>query len=199
MNMNFCRRFGRLAFAGSLVALLVACAHPISLEPAKLPQRAESGLVAKKVAYAISDADKAREVTTPGGGGDKVSYFPYRDMERALRAALRAVYQDVSAVKSASDLAAVKEIGASYVFTPEITTTSSSPSPFTWPPTKFSTEVSCTVTDANGVMVARVRANGEGAAEFEEFKSDFSLSARRAVGDVAEKLAAEIRNNEKLR
>jgi hypothetical protein len=85
------------------------------------------------------------------------------------------------------------------VFTPEITTTSSSSSPFTWPPTKFGTEVSCTVTDAQGVVVAKVRANGEGAAEFAEFKSDFSLSARRAVSDVMDKLVAEIRRNEQLR
>jgi hypothetical protein len=33
--------------------------------------------MAKKAAYYISDEDRAREVTTPGGGGDKVRYFPY--------------------------------------------------------------------------------------------------------------------------
>lgn len=189
----------KFAAAATTVALLAACAHPISLEATKVPARVESSLVAKKVGYVISDADKAREVTTPGGGGDKVSYYPYRDMERSIRGALQAVYQDVTSLKSATDLGSVKEAGVAYVFTPEITTTSSSPSPFTWPPTRFSAEVSCTVTDAQGAMVARVRANGEGAAEFDEFKSDFSLSARRAVADVVEKLALEIRSNEKLR
>lgn len=196
MSLN---RWVRLGFAAATVALLAACAHPISLEPTKLPERSEASLVPKKVGYAISDANRAKEVTTPGGGGDKVSYYPYRDMEKALRTALRAVYQDVSSVKSASDLAGIKEAGLAYVFTPEITTTSSSPSPFTWPPTQFGADVSCTVTDAQGAVVAKVRANGEGKAEFSEFKSDFSLSARRAVADAMEKLVAEVKRNEKLR
>lgn len=193
------RRLFRFGLAAAAIALLGACAHPISLEPTTVPDRAEANLVRKKVAYVISDADRGKEVTTPGGGGDKVSYFPYRDMEKAIRSALRAVYEDVTAVKSAGDLPAIQEAGVAYVFTPEIVTSSSSPSPFTWPPTKFSAEVSCTVTDPQGAVVAKVRANGEGAAEFAEFKSDFSLSARRAVADVATKLAQEIRSNEKLR
>jgi hypothetical protein len=192
-------RIVRIAFAAATVAVLAACAHPISLEATKLPDPVESQLVSKKVGYAISDADRAKEVTTPGGGGDKVSYFPYRDMEKGIRTALRTVYRDVTALKSASDLAAVKESGVAYVFTPEIITNSSSSSPFTWPPTQFSVQVACTVTDAQGAVVAKVRANGEGAAEFSEFKSDFSLSARRAVADVVEKLALAIRTEQKLR
>jgi hypothetical protein len=196
MSLN---RWLRLGFASATVALLAACAHPISLEPTKLPERVDANVVPKKVGHVITDANRGKEVTTPGGGGDKVSYYPYRDMEKALRTALRSVYQDVNSVKSATDTAALKDAGIAYVFTPEITTTSSSSSPFTWPPTKFGTEVSCTVTDAQGVVVAKVRANGEGAAEFAEFKSDFSLSARRAVSDVMDKLVAEIRRNEQLR
>ncbi len=192
-------RWVRLSFAAATVAFLAACAHPISLEANKLPERNEANLVAKKVGYVITDADKAKEVTTPGGGGDKVSYFPYRDMEKPLRTALRAVYQDVTSFKSASDAAAIKAAGVSYVFTPEIGTTSSSPSPFTWPPTKFGVDLRCTVTDPQGVVVAKVQVNGNGAAEFEEFKADFSLSARRAVSDAMEKLVAELRRNEKLR
>jgi hypothetical protein len=193
------QRLARLGAAAALVALLAACAHPINLEPQKLPERQESGLVARKVAYVITDADKAREVTTPGGGGDKVSYYPYRDMEKAIRAALRAVYQDVSALPGSNDAAALKASGAAFIFVPQISTTSSSPSPFTWPPTRFSTEVNCTVLDPQGTVLAKLRATGDGAAEFEEFKSDFSLAARRSVAEVVEKLAQEIRRNDKLR
>jgi hypothetical protein len=148
------------------------------------------------VAYVISDADRAKEVTSAGGGGDKVSYFPYRDMERAIRAALRSVYTEVEALKAAKDAGAA---GANLVFTPAITTTSSSPSPFTWPPTKFSADISCNVTDAAGNVVTTVQSVGNGAAEFDEFKSDFSLSARRAVEEAVAKLAQEIRKNDKLR
>jgi hypothetical protein len=189
-------RWIRIALAGALVALLGACAHPINLEPKDLPERQESKLVAKKVAYVISDADRAKEVTSPGGGGDKVSYFPYRDMEKAIRSALRAVYTEVTGLKSGKDATGTDN---SLVFTPTITTTSSSPSAFTWPPTKFTADLSCAVTDASGNAVTSVQAVGNGAAEFDEFKSDFSLSARRAVADAVAKLVEEIKRNDKLR
>ena len=192
-------RFARLGFAAVFVSLLAACAHPINLEPTKLPERDDAKLVAKKVGYVLTDTDRAKEVTTPGGGGDKVSYYPYRDMEKAIRASLRAVYQDVSSLKSPNDAAAIKEAGVAYIFLPEISTTSSSSSPFTWPPTQFTVNVICTVTDPQGAVLAKVASTGAGAAEFSEFKSDFSLSARRAVAEAVEKLAQEVRKNEKLR
>lgn len=192
-------RFARLSFAAVVVSLLAACAHPINLEPTKLPERDDAKLVAKKVGYVLTDSDRAKQVTTPGGGGDKVSYYPYRDMEKAIRASLRAVYQDVSSLKSPNDAAAIKEAGVAYIFLPEISTASSSSSPFTWPPTQFTVNVVCTVTDPQGAVLAKVTSTGDGAAEFTEFKSDFSLSARRAVAVAVEKLAQEVRKNEKLR
>ena len=192
-------RFARLGFAAAVVSLLAACAHPINLEPTKLPERDDAKLVAKKVGYVLTDTDRAKEVTTPGGGGDKVSYYPYRDMEKAIRASLRAVYQDVSSLRSPNDAAAIKEAGVAYIFLPEISTASSSSSPFTWPPTQFTVNVICTVTDPQGVVLAKVASTGTGAAEFTEFKTDFSLSARRAVAEAVERLAQEVRKNEKLR
>lgn len=186
----------RLAGAATVVALLTACAHPISLEPTSTPKRDEAQLVAKKVAYVMTDADRAKQVETPGGGGDKISYYPYRDIEKSLREALRSVYADVMVLRAATD---TKDTGVQYVFAPEITTTSSSPSAFTWPPTKFSTELACTVTDASGAVVARFKVAGDGAAEYEEFKSDFSLSARRSVQVVAEKFAQEVRSRSQLK
>jgi hypothetical protein len=147
----------------------------------------------------MTEADRGKQVITPGGGGDRVSYYPYRDLEKTLRDTLRSVYADVVIVASAADAKAVRESGASLVFTPEITTTSSSPSPFTWPPTQFGTEIVCRVTDLEGQEVTRLRVNGTGNAEFSEFKSNFSLAANRAGTDAAEKLSAEIRANPKLR
>lgn len=188
----------RLAAALSVVALLGACAHPLSLDSPTGPARNDATLVAKKVGYVITDADRARQVTTPGGGGDKVSYFPYRDIEKSLREALRSVYQDVTSLPAATP-AAVGPAGVGFVFTPVITTTSSSPSAFTWPPTKFSTEIACTVTDAQGAQIAQFKVTGDGAAEFDEFKSDHSLSARRSVKEAAEKFAQAVRRDPKLR
>ena len=163
-----------------------------------MPERVESKLIQKRVAYSMNEEERARQVTTPGGGGDKVSYYPYRDMEKSIRDVLRSVYQDVVVIKSI-DTAAVKESGAVLVFAPTIKTSSSSPSMFTWPPTLFSTEVACVVTDALGAEVTRVSAVGNGAAEFSEFKGEFGLSGKRASNDLAKKLGDEIRANVKLR
>lgn len=192
-------QIGRLAAAIAFTAALVGCAHPISMNAETAPERVESKLIQKKVAYALSDAERSKQVITPGGGGDRVSYYPYRDLEKSIRDALRSVYQDVVVVRSATDTEAVKTSGAALVFTPDIKTDSSSPSPFTWPPTIFKTEISCTITDASGVELTRVTAVGNGVAEFSEFKGNFGLSASRAATDVTAKLAQEIRSNEKLR
>jgi len=196
--MSHVIRLGRLVAAAALVALLAACAHPISINAQETPARVEAQLIQKKVAYAVSDADRKKEVITPGGGGDRISYYPYRDLEKGMRDALRSVYQDVVVISSAADKAAVQESGAALIFKPEITTTSSSPSPFTWPPTQFSTDISCVVADATGAEITKLQVQGSGVAEFSEFKSNFGLAAQRAGTDVAAKLAEEIRKNGQL-
>lgn len=192
-------RIGRLAGVFAFAAVLVGCAHPISINAEKAPERVESNLIQKKVAYAMSDAERGKQVSTPGGGGDKVSYYPYRDLEKTLRDALRAVYQEVVVVKSATDLEGIRSAGADLVFTPEIKTDSSSASAFTWPPTFFKTEIACIVTDPTGVEVTRVQAAGDGTAQFSEFKSNLGLSASRSASAVAAKLVEEIRRDSKLR
>lgn len=192
-------RIGRLLGAFAFAAVLVGCAHPITFSAEKTPERIESNLIQKKVAYALSDADRGKQVTTPGGGGDKVSYYPYRDLEKSIRDALRAVYQEVVVLKSATDLDGIRSAGVEMVFTPEIKTDSSSSSALTWPPTFFHTEISCNVTDPSGIEITRVQAIGQGTAQFSEFKSNFGLSANRAATDVTAKLVEEIRLDSKLR
>lgn len=189
----------RLLLATTLLSLLTACAHPIGIGPIETPTRNEAGLSPKKVAYVMTDADRAKEVITPGGGGDKVSYFPYRDLEKAIRDALRAVYSDVFVIQSPSDAEAIRTFGVSHVYTPEISTTSESPSLFTWPPTKFGIELSCKVTDATGQPVTEVKAQAQGAAEFSEFMKDFGLAGRRAATLASEQLKQAILADPKLR
>lgn len=193
------QNFWRIPLAAALLALLTACAHPIGISPLETPVRNEAGLNPKKVAYVMTEADRAKEVITPGGGGDKVSYFPYRDLEKSIRDALRAVYSDVFVVKSASDREAIASFGVSYVFSPAITTTTSSPSPFTWPPTKFDIDLTCEVSDAEGKPVTSVKTQGKGTAEFAEFKSDFGLSGRRAAAQLSEQLKQQVQADPKLR
>lgn len=189
----------RAVLASSAVAMLVGCAHPIHIGGDPLPERIESELIQKKVAYAISETQRNTAATSPAGGGDSVRYFPYRDLEKSIRDALRSVYQDVVVIAAAGDAQSVKASGAALVFTPEIKTDSGSSSVLTWPPTYFVTEISCVVTDAAGNEIGRIKASARGEAEYSEFMGDFGLAARRAATQVAKQLSSEIRQHEKLR
>jgi hypothetical protein len=188
----------RLVLSLAAVGLLVACAHPISIEASALPERGAQQS-SKKAAYIITAADKQKQVTTPGGGSDKVSYYPYRDFERSLRAALASAYADVSVVPSLTDAQAIRDSGASFIFVPEISTTSSSSSAVTWPPTMFNIIVTVNVFNGQAAPVAQLRVSGTGNAEWAEFKGDFGIAGRRAVEQAAVALAQEIRSSEKLR
>ena len=165
------------------LALLSGCAHPILIGPdnTKLPTTSSS--VAPKtlsVGYFISDADRARRVITPGGGGDKVEYAPYKDLEPGLFRVLGNVFTDVHVLKSLDDKGYIVAKGIKLILRPSISTNSSSPSPFTWPPTEFEVLIDVQAVDASGVSVWKTTVSGKGKAEFSEFKSDFGLAAKRA-------------------
>jgi len=179
-------RLGRGAILAMLVlpvaTLIGGCAHPLAIGPdiAKIERDADSQPIDRNVGYYIAPDLRDRAVTTPGGGGDSVTYSPYRDMEAAFYKMLGNVFKNVTLLKSPKDAATIASKSISYVITPEIKTDSSSPSPFTWPPTTFIVTLSCDITDASGNKVAKPTVTAAGRAEFDEFKSDFSLSAKRA-------------------
>ena len=137
-------------------------------------------VVDRTVGYYIADASRAIEVTTGGGGGDKVRYFPYRDLEPGFYKALSESFRDVRKIQNPADATAVAASGISLLITPEISTISSSESLLTWPPTQFTVNLVCKITDTKGVLVTEVRVSGYGQATFDEFKSNFSLAAVRA-------------------
>ena len=170
--------------------VLTGCAHPIVISPdvAKIERQAGTQPIAKNVGYYIPADKREMAVTTPGGGGDSVSYHPYRDLETALYRMLSNVFTDVTVLKAPNDAEEIGKRGVSYVITPTITTSSSSPSPFTWPPTYFGVALTCTVTDGAGKPVVTKTAMGEGRAEFDEFKSDLPLAGKRAAQDALLKM-----------
>lgn len=155
--------------------------------------------IEKQVGYFISDANQALEVITPGGGGDKVRYFPYRDIEPGFYKALGEVFKGATKLKNLADNADITAKGISLVIVPSISTTSSSPSLLTWPPTKFSVTLGCTITNADGSPLKLITVTGSGAAEFDEFKANVSLSALRATNDALDKLMQILSNTPELR
>ncbi|MBQ0757104.1 MAG: hypothetical protein KBT54_08360, partial [Amphritea sp.] len=179
--------------------LVVGCAHPINISQLEDQADYAGDKVSKTVAYVITDAQKQEEVISPGGGGDKVSYYPYRDLEKTIRSVLGSVYDDVYAINSTTDTKAIESNNIQLIYVPVISTSSSSESMFTWPPTKFTVNLSCSVSDAKGKNVVNVMVSGDGVAEFSEFKSDFGLSARRASTDLGNNFAAAIRKEEVIK
>ena len=160
--------------------LLTGCAHPISLAPdlSKIPPA--SSKIAKTAGYVIAETNRWLEVTTPGGGGDKVRYFPYKDLEPGFRKALGEVFDSVVKLTGPEDTATITAQNISFIITPSITTTSSSSSALTWPPTSFTVELNCAVIDARSQAVAQIKSQGQGQATYDEFKHEFALAARRA-------------------
>jgi hypothetical protein len=193
MNFNSIRRVCVAAASAVALVAMTGCAHQVSMSPAAKDLAVASKKINKPVAYLITPADMAKEVQTPGGGGDKVKYQPYHDLDAALYQAFSGAFSDVSKVGSLAEAT-----GVSYVITPTITTTSSSDSMLTWPPTQFTVELVCQVTDAKGVTLTEVRGSGKGAATFSEFKSDFSLAARRASKEAVDNLVKALDASEPL-
>jgi len=172
---------------------LVGCGHSINITP-PMNTLSKDGVVKidKNVGYYISEENMHKEVTTPGGGGDKVKYFPYKESEPALKAVLGNIFNQVVRVPDSHDAKFITDNKIAYIFTPEFMTDSSSPSPFTWPPTKFSIKIDCKSVDGSSNLLWQTVVQGEGQAEFDEFKHDFSLAARRASQKAFMKLQEEI-------
>lgn len=193
------KRLFLLLAALATVLTLGGCAHPITLNP-NVASLADAGgtKIDKRVGLVITDESKKREITTPGGGGDKVSYFPYRDLESGIYFTLSQAFTGVTRLTGPADpkLAAEK---LTLVITPEIRTTSFSDSVITWPPTLFTVELICAVVSDSGAPVTTLRVVGDGRASFDEFKSDFSLSAKRASEDALKKLLKAIADDKALR
>ena len=174
--------------------ILSGCAHNIQLTPdmAKLRQVETSASIDKNVAYYISAEDKLKKVTTAGGGGDKVTYKPYADSEGALNTILSKMFSRVYSISAIDDHEFIREKNISFIFVPQIITNSSSSSVFTWPPTEFTISLSCEAYDGNGGVIWKKTVESKGNAEFGEFKSDFSLAARRASAEAFTALLNEI-------
>ena len=176
-------------------ALLSGCAHQIDIAPniSKIDRDLRTQpKIKQSVGYIIPEEIAALEITTSGGGGDKVRYFPYRDTETGFYKMLTNVFESVTKIKNAGDKEAIARNKIAYVVTTEISTNSSSPSPFTWPPTHFSVDMTCTIKDPEGKLIDTKKVIGEGHAEFDEFKSDHGLAGKRASEDALLKMQARL-------
>ncbi len=185
----------KLAFVLAVAAIVTGCAHPVTISPKieqiALPTDAKAKSPAK-VAYFIPAELLAKEVETAGGGGDRVTSFPYRDLEIGLYKMLGNVFDSVVKVNSADDHATMAAKGVSYLITPTISISSNSSSAFTWPPTDFTVDLQCSVVDKNGKLVDTKKVSGSGHAPFSEFKTAPGLSGQRAAEAAILKMQKEL-------
>jgi hypothetical protein len=174
------------------MTVLSGCAHQIQMNPNTDSFVSSEKIINAVVGYHISDEDRKKIVTTDGGGGDDVSYSPYKDTESILFTVLSNKFKDVYLVKNLDDNSFIKENEIKLIFIPEIITQSSSSSSFTWPPTKFVIDLTVKALNSSGNIVWEKKIKKTGEAEYDEFKTDFSLSARRAVEQAFLQLAKDI-------
>lgn len=186
--------FYRVIFTLVCSTAMVGCSHSIQLAPSLDNIRGIeiSRKIDKNVGYHIDDADLNKKVTSPGGGGDRVSYQPYLETEAALNTILSRIFNKVYSVKDINNAQFLAEKNISYIFKPVIKTDSSSSSAFTWPPTEFIFELTCSAVDPTGINIWEKTVSAVGKASFSEFKKDFSLSAKRASDEAFQKMMVEI-------
>ena len=182
----------RCTAAVALLALLGACAHPISITPDLASIPAQKPSVQKNAVFVIATEDRDREVTTPGGGGDSIRYFPYRELETGIFQVLSSIYARVTLLRTSTDKSLLDASKASYIFLPTIATESSSSGTFTWPPTDFVVTIKYKVQDPAGKAVYDNQVQGKGQATYDEFKKETGLAGRLAAQDALKKFKAQV-------
>lgn len=190
--MNLLNKFW---FITSL-ALLTGCSHHMVITPDIDPNNSKATKIDTKVAYYIPKNIVDELVTTPGGGGDKVDYYPYKDMDLPIYNLLSKKFSDVKKLKTMDERFQIKSDGYSYLIIPTIITSSMSSSAFTWPPTRFQLTLTFEVQDLLGNQVKTLTAIGNGTAEYYEFEKDFALSGKRAANEALNKMMIELNKAE---
>jgi hypothetical protein len=185
-------KFFKMLLAGLIVTALFGCAHPISISPnvAKLERNPDSlPKIKANVGFIISDVTKNIEITSPGGGGDNVRYFPYKEIEAAYQIMLLNVFEKVTKIKSKAENKELSKDEIKFVFEPVLVTSSGSTGFFTWPPTNFTVDLTSNIRDASGKLIGNPRVVGNGQVDFIlDMNGDYGLAGRLAMEDALLKM-----------
>ncbi len=164
-----------------LLAALAGCAHPIVITPdLRAIDRNKIVPIEKAAGYYISEADRAKKVESPGGGGDKVAYYPYKELEPAFQKVLYNVFKDIKRLDAPPDAASLKANNLFVAFTPTFVTNSSSSGVFTWMPTNFTVKIDCKAIDGEGKEIWQKHIEESATVTSNEVYADFSIAAKKA-------------------
>lgn len=182
-------KYLKIIFLSTLAISLFGCAHPIVISPdlAKIERESNSlPRIKATVGFFIPVDAISLEVTTPGGGGDNVRYFPYKDLEAGYRHMLSNVFDNVVRLTSLNDSDEIAKNAIRFILSPDLITNSGSTGFFTWPPTNFTVDLTTNIRDVTKKSVdsPRVVGNGQSTGSLEEFRLDgFGIAGRRAMED----------------
>jgi hypothetical protein len=169
----------------SLAFFAFGCAHQFAITPAPDVFNAGGiGRIDKNVGYYITPENLAKEVVTPGGGGDKVKYSPYKESEPTLNQVLSNIFRDVYRVSSPNDVEFIRSKNISYIFVPTITKDSSSRSSWIWPPSDFTVSLDCEATDGSGSVVWETSIKAEAHMRLPDVYRDHALAGKEAIRKV---------------
>jgi hypothetical protein len=173
--------------------MLVGCgAHRIIITPElQSLKKTEAGYIQATAGYYITPYDLGNYVYSPAGGGERVWYYPYKELEPALQKVLLNLFQDVKRLDLMITPEYLKANDISFAFLPEIKTDSDSDAIFTWMPTSFTVNLSCKAFSQNGILIWERKYTGVGTATFSELTDDVSLAAKRA----SQKVFSEMLND----
>lgn len=176
-----------------LAALLTGCAHPIDVTPDTTTLSTDANGISNpkipaKVGYFIAPDLTALEVTTPGGGGDNVRYFPYKAIEPGFQKILTNVFGSAIKLDTAPTAEELARRGINYLVVPTVVTTSGSTGFFTWPPTNFSVDLSNQIRSQDGIVIATPRVVGVGSAGTSERLGNHGMAGQRAMADALIKM-----------
>jgi len=178
-----------------VIALATGCAHPIKIAPdvAKLERVSSTPpRLTANAGYYIPAEVSSVEVTTAGGGGDNIRYYPYTDVEPGFEKMLSNLFTGVVRLNSITDLPGIARGGTEFIVQPVIVTSSGGSGLFTWPPTNFTVDLTCNVRDTTGALVASPRVVGSGSAETGERLREHGIAGKRAMEDALIKMQATL-------
>jgi hypothetical protein len=203
------QRLLRLALSIFFISTLVACSTPpliahlnINIAPnVDLIRGDIEAQINLKVAYQIDEASRALEVTSPGGSGYKLHYFPYRDLDLGFSTSLGKVFSEVVPVVGTPSDAWLKKNGVSLIVKPRVTTESFGDSILV-APRSFTVFLSCAIFNQMGEEIDNIAVIGRGGAESNEMwgidDRYRQLAATRASNDALSKLITALSKSRTL-
>lgn len=192
----------RNVFIAIGIGVLSGCAHDITISPDlnKIAASSSQAPIGKPVGYYISAQDKALRVITPAGGGDKVEYAPYADFEAGLAKVLSNVFGSAQPVKDAKDQADLQSKNIAWVFTPTLTTNSSSRNSFFWPPTDFTVTLNCTAANSSQQQVWQTNiSSSNDVIAVNDTLHDHGLAGKKAMEKALSQLQDQLLSAEQFR